>query len=76
MSQEEVEARRRSSVFREISGKAAAFNINWTLVFKASFMILFVGYPGISLKIFRLFRCVTVEGGFAIPSLPCVRCHS
>ena len=36
--------------------------MQWLLVFKATFMILFVAYPGVSLKIFQLFHCRRVEG--------------
>ena len=31
-------------------------------VFKATFMLLFVAYPGTALKLIRIFRCVEYEG--------------
>jgi hypothetical protein len=36
--------------------------INWSAVFKSSFMLLFLAYPGVSLKVLRVFKCVDVEG--------------
>ena len=52
-------------VLRRMSGVVTGnlnFRVQWLLVFKATFMILFVAYPGVSLKIFQLFHCRRVEG--------------
>ena len=31
-------------------------------MFRASFMLLFVAYPGVALNVMRMFHCVAVEG--------------
>ena len=36
--------------------------MHWARLFRASFTILFLGYPGIALKIMRLFKCVSIDG--------------
>ena len=61
--------RRRASVIHEISRSLSrlqreAFNIDWTKVFQASFMLLFVAYPGVALKIMRMFKCRLIEGQY------------
>jgi hypothetical protein len=33
-------------------------------VFRVMSMVLFIAYPSISVKIFRLFRCISVEGKY------------
>ena len=37
-------------------------DLDWSKVFKLSFMYLFFCYPGITLKLLRVFKCQTVEG--------------
>ncbi len=54
-------------VAREVSVLLVVFgvqvrSIDWSAVFKSSFMLLFLAYPGVSLKVLRVFKCVTVEG--------------
>jgi hypothetical protein len=36
--------------------------VHWSAVFKTSFMVLFVAYPGIALKIMRTFKCRYIDG--------------
>jgi hypothetical protein len=49
--------------------------INWTDVFKASFMLLFVAYPGVSLKVLRLFKCREIEGVWWLAADMRLRCY-
>ena len=37
-------------------------DLDWSKVFKLSFMYLFFCYPGITLKLLRVFKCQAVEG--------------
>ncbi len=37
---------------------------NWVWVFRVVSMVLFLAYPSVSVKIFRLFNCVRVEGRY------------
>jgi hypothetical protein len=41
---------------------AAAFTLPWPRILKLSFMYLFFCYPGVTLKLLRVFKCQTVEG--------------
>ncbi len=36
--------------------------VDWIKVLKTSFMLLFVAYPGVALKVLRMFRCREVDG--------------
>ena len=36
--------------------------INWITVFRSCFLVMFVAYPGVSLKVMRLFQCRTIDG--------------
>ena len=38
--------------------------IDWNKIFKVSFMLLFVAYPGVALKIMRMFKCRLIEGQY------------
>jgi hypothetical protein len=47
----------------------------WSGVFKASFMVLFIAYPGVSLKVLRLFRCREIEGVSWLAADMRLRCY-
>ena len=49
---------RRSSVLEVIKGTP------WVQVFRVESMVLFIAYPSVSVKIFRLFNCVSVAGSY------------
>jgi hypothetical protein len=49
--------------------------INWMGVFKASFMLLFIAYPGVSLKVLRLFKCREIEGVWWLAADMRLRCY-
>ncbi len=49
--------------------------INWTDVFKASFMLLFIAYPGVSLKVLRLFKCREIEAVWWLAADMRLRCY-
>ena len=49
-------AHRRGSVVRSV------LKADWVKVFRVVSMVLFIGYPSVSIKIFRLFRCIQVSG--------------
>ena len=36
--------------------------MDWVWVFRIVSMVLFVAYPSVSIKIFRLFSCTVVDG--------------
>ena len=38
--------------------------IEWTKVFKASFMLLFIAYPGVALKVMQMFSCRHIDGTY------------
>jgi hypothetical protein len=44
-------------------------------VFKASFMLLFIAYPGVSLKVLRLFKCRNIEGEWWLVADMRLRCY-
>ena len=48
--------RRRSSVLDVVR------STEWAKVFRIESMVLFIAYPSVSIKIFRLFNCVSVAG--------------
>ncbi len=55
--------RGRGSIFVALSHSMAALRVvNWAAVFRSSFMLLFLAYPGVSLKVLRVFRCREVDG--------------
>jgi hypothetical protein len=47
----------------------------WSGVFKASFMVLFIAYPGVSLKVLRVFRCREIEGVSWLAADMRLRCY-
>jgi hypothetical protein len=72
--------RRRSSAARAMAATLASAQstiaaINWTSVFKASFMLLFIAYPGVSLKVLRLFTCRNIEGEWWLVADMRLRCY-
>ncbi len=36
--------------------------INWIAVFRSCFLVMFLAYPGVSLKVLRVFQCRTIDG--------------
>jgi hypothetical protein len=71
---------RRSSVNRAladamVTAQATVTAINWTGVFKASFMLLFIAYPGVSLKVLRLFKCRHIDGAWWLAADMRLRCY-
>ena len=73
--------RRRASVVHAIQGSLTAAQhqiaaIDWVKVFKASFMLLFVAYPGIALKIMQLFHCVKIEGEWYLEQDMRLQCYT
>jgi hypothetical protein len=57
------------------AGATAMPKVNWTDVFKASFMLLFIAYPGVSLKVLRLFKCREIEGEWWLAADMRLRCY-
>ena len=45
-----------------LSAIHAARAVDWPKIFRTAFLFLFVAYPGVSLKIMKMFKCVEVEG--------------
>ncbi len=43
-------------------GLAQFMAINWIAVFRSCFLIMFLAYPGVSLKVLRIFQCRTIDG--------------
>ena len=43
---------------------ALRFRVDWVKVFRVVSMVLFIAYPSVSVKIFKLFRCREVEGHY------------
>ncbi len=37
-------------------------SINWIMVFRSSFLVMFLAYPGVSLKVLRVFQCREIDG--------------
>ena len=61
------QGRRRGSATREIQHRLVALHaewstVDWIKIFKSSFMLLFVAYPGVALNVMRMFNCIDVEG--------------
>ncbi len=50
-------------------------SVNWAGVFKASFMLLFVAYPGVSLKILRMFKCRHIDDEWWLAADMRLRCY-
>jgi hypothetical protein len=72
--------RRRGSVVNGMaaalsSARAGVASIMWAEVFKASFMLLFIAYPGVSLKVLRLFKCRRIEGVWWLVADMRLRCY-
>jgi hypothetical protein len=72
--------RHRGSVVRAMAATLAVAQrtvvaIDWTGVFRASFMLLFVAYPGVSLKVLRLFKCRNIEGEWWLAADMRLRCY-
>jgi hypothetical protein len=75
-----AERKRQGSVARAMaaalaSAQVSVTRINWSGVFKASFMLLFIAYPGVSLKVLRLFRCREIEGEWWLAADMRLRCY-
>jgi hypothetical protein len=48
----------------------------WHQVFRVVFMVLFVAYPSVSIKIFRMFNCVAVEGRYWMAADLRLQCYT
>jgi hypothetical protein len=57
------------------AAQSTVASIQWTSVFKASFMLLFIAYPGVSLKVLRLFKCRNIEGAWWLAADMRLRCY-
>jgi hypothetical protein len=73
-------SRRRSSVVNALQTALALqrqlrSRIAWAQVFKASFTLLFVAYPGVSLKIMRLFKCRKIDDMWWLAADMRLRCY-
>ena len=62
------QGQRRGSAARELQRQLAAMHndsewasVDWIKVFKSSFMLLFVAYPGVALNVMRVFHCKDVD---------------
>jgi hypothetical protein len=49
---------------------------DWVKGFRLVFMVLFVAYPSVSIKIFRLFNCVAVEGRYWLTADVRLQCYT
>jgi hypothetical protein len=72
--------RRQSAMIKAMAAALATAQgevgrINWSAVFKASFMLLFIAYPGVSLKVLRLFKCRQIEGEWWLAADMRLRCY-
>jgi hypothetical protein len=72
--------RRRGSVARAMAATLATAQrtiggVDWVGVFKASFMLLFIAYPGVSLKVLRLFKCRNIDGVWWLAADMRLRCY-
>jgi hypothetical protein len=72
--------RRRTSVIQGVAealaqAQARVAAIHWKGVFKASFMLLFIAYPGVSLKVLRLFKCRHIEVEWWLAADMRLRCY-
>ena len=54
--------RRRSSLIQ--ATRQIITKTEWAKVFRVESMVLFIAYPSVSIKIFRLFNCVSVAGQY------------
>lgn len=36
--------------------------INWVTVFRSCFLVMFLAYPGVSIKVLRVFKCRGIDG--------------
>ena len=75
-----MKGRHRGSVARLLQYLMPAIHqrsvsVDWLKVFKTSFMLLFVAYPGVALKIMRMFHCVDVEGVSWLAADMRLRCY-
>jgi hypothetical protein len=75
-----AQGRRRSSLTKGMAVALAAAQsqvgrVDWTDIFKASFMLLFIAYPGVSLKVLRLFKCREIEGEWWLAADMRLRCY-
>ena len=65
-----TEGRRKASVSR------VSIVSPWIKAFRAVFMVLFVAYPSVSVKIFRLFNCTSVEGSYWLTADMRLKCYT
>ncbi len=50
--------------------------VNWAAVFRSSFTLLFLAYPGVSLKVLRVFKCREVDGQFWLVADMRLQCYT
>ena len=59
-------ARRRvrpgSAAAAAAASNRARLRVDWIRVFKIVSMVLFIAYPSVSMKVFRIFNCIKVDG--------------
>jgi hypothetical protein len=51
-------------------------NVQWSSLFRALFMILFIAYPSVSQKILRIFWCRLVEGRYYLAADMRLQCYT
>jgi hypothetical protein len=66
---EAMSGRRRGSLMSALvvtyaSLQARRAAINWSRVFKVCFSMLFLAYPGVSVQILRMFKCLEIDGAW------------
>ncbi len=71
--------RRRGSVMQALADtyqllQTKRMAIDWGRVFKVSFMLLFLAYPGVSVQILRMFKCRRIEGHWLLVADLRLRC--
>jgi hypothetical protein len=60
----------------QFSPTVAPPKVSWSRLLKLSFMFLFMAYPGVSLKLMRLFKCRNVEGVWWLAADMRLRCYT
>jgi hypothetical protein len=82
-----VHERRASQIVKRASGTIAmqqaleavarqhSDDVAWVRVFRSCFMLLFVAYPGVSLKMLQLFKCRDIDGVVWLAADMRLRCY-
>jgi uncharacterized membrane protein YgcG len=61
---------------RSIFGTLTQKRMNWNQVLRMSFTVLVLAYPGVSLKILRMFRCREIEGRYWLVADMRLQCYT